>query len=213
MEEAEELLRIERLRLKTGTGLPADELRAEAALAGAQQDGLTALNGFYNASVALTVTLHLDSTVMLVPRAGAMAQTTLVREDLPIDDMLVTAVRYRTDLQAVRTLWAAAQADKGAAFWGGLGPQIQARALRAATARRQGGRHHLPAAEPTWRQAASTGAPRLSGGSRARSPTWSLPGSTSTSVGPSPRRRRLRTSGQHHCGETHPDRYAGGRFR
>jgi outer membrane protein TolC len=34
MNEAEELLRIERLRVKTGTGLPADELRADAALAG-----------------------------------------------------------------------------------------------------------------------------------------------------------------------------------
>jgi outer membrane protein TolC len=126
MNEAEELLRIERLRLRTGTGLPADELRAEAALAGTQQALLTALNGFYDASVALTVTLHLDSTVMLVPRAGTMTQTTLVREDLTIDNMLVTAVRYRTDLQAVRTLWAAAEADKGAAVWGGLGPQIQA---------------------------------------------------------------------------------------
>ena len=126
LDEAEELLRIERLRLKTGTGLPADELRAEAALADAQQDLLTALNGFYDTSVTLTVTLHLDSTVMLVPRAGTMTQTTLVREDLPIDDMLVTAVRYRPDLEAVRTLWAAAQADKGAAVWGGLGPQIQA---------------------------------------------------------------------------------------
>src|SRR5207245_10326695 len=52
-------------------------------------------------------------------------RSTLVREDLPIDDMLVTAVRYRPDLEAVRTLWAAAQADEGAAFWGGLGPQIQ----------------------------------------------------------------------------------------
>ena len=69
-----------------------------------QQDLLTALNGFYDASVALTVTLHLDPTVMLVPRAGTMTQTTLVREDLPIDDMLVTAVRYRPDLEAVRTL-------------------------------------------------------------------------------------------------------------
>jgi len=126
MNEAEELLRIERLRLKTGTGLPADELRAEAALAGAQQDLLTALNGFYDASITLTVTLHLDSTVMLVPRAGTMTQTTLVREDLPIDDMLVTAVRYRPDLEAVRTLWAASQAEKGSAVWGGLGPQIQA---------------------------------------------------------------------------------------
>jgi outer membrane protein TolC len=124
LDEAEELLRIERLRLKTGTGLPADELRAEAALAAAQQDLLTALNGFYDTSVTLTLTLHLDASVMLVPRAGTMTQTTLVREDLPIDDMLVTAVRYRPDLEAVRTLWAAAQADKGAAMWGGLGPQI-----------------------------------------------------------------------------------------
>ena len=55
-----------------------------------------------------------------------MTQTTLVREDLPIDEMLVTAVRYRPDLEAVRTLWAVAEADEGAAVWGGLGPQIQA---------------------------------------------------------------------------------------
>jgi outer membrane protein, multidrug efflux system len=52
LDEAAELLRIERLQLKTGTGLPADELRAEAALAGAQQDLLTALNGFYDASAS-----------------------------------------------------------------------------------------------------------------------------------------------------------------
>jgi outer membrane protein TolC len=126
MEEAEELLRIQRLKSKSGTGLPADELRAQAAVAAVEQDGLTAIKEFYNASIALTLTLHLDSTVMLVPRAGAMAQTTLVREDLPIEDMLVTAVRYRPDLQAVRTLVSAAQADKGATFWGGLGPQVQA---------------------------------------------------------------------------------------
>jgi outer membrane protein TolC len=123
MDEAGELLRIETLRLKTGTGLPADELRAEAALAGTRQDLLNALNGFYNASLSLTVTLHLDPTVMLVPRAGTMLQTTLVRNDLPIDDMLTTAVRYRPDLAAVRTLLASARAEKGATIWGGLGPQ------------------------------------------------------------------------------------------
>jgi outer membrane protein len=129
--EAEELLRIERLRLKTGTGLPADELRAEAARAGKQQDLLTALNGFYDASIALTVTLHLDPTVVLVPRAGTMKQAMLIREDLPIDDMLVMAVRYRPDLEAVRTLLAAAEADKGATIWGGLGPQVQANGVLA----------------------------------------------------------------------------------
>jgi outer membrane protein TolC len=126
MEEAEELLRLNQLRLKTGSGLPADVLRAEAALAGTQQNMLTALNGFYDASVTLTVTLHLDPTVMLVPHAGKMAQTALVRDDLSIDDLLTTAVRYRSDLLAVRTLWAAAEADEKSAAWGGLGPQIQA---------------------------------------------------------------------------------------
>lgn len=126
IKEAEELLRIERLRLKAGTALPADELRAKADVALKQQNLLTALNGFYDASVALTVTLDLDPTVMLVPRAGTVRQAKLVREDLPIDDMLVTAVRYRPDLEAVRTLLAAAEADKGATMWGGLGPQAQA---------------------------------------------------------------------------------------
>jgi outer membrane protein TolC len=126
VEEADELLRIDRLRLKTGTGLPADELRAEAALAAAQQDLISTLNGFYDTSIALTLTLHLDPTVMLVPQAGAMSQATLVREDLSIDEMLAAAVRYRPDLQAVRKLLAAAQADKGATVWGALGPQFQA---------------------------------------------------------------------------------------
>jgi outer membrane protein TolC len=124
--EAEELLRIQRLRVKVGTGLPADELRAEAALAARKQDLLTALTGFYNASVALSSTLNLDPTIMLASRAGAMAQTALVREDIPIDDMLAAAVQFRPDLEAVRSSLAAAEAEKGATIWGGLGPQVQA---------------------------------------------------------------------------------------
>lgn len=119
-------MRIERLRLKTGTGLPADKLRAEAALAARRQDLLTALTTFYNASVALTLTLHLDPSVMLVPSQGAMRQATLVREDMSIDAMLVTSIRCRPDLEAVRTLLTAAQADERATAWGGLGPQVQA---------------------------------------------------------------------------------------
>jgi len=126
LDEAQEFLRIERLRLQTGNGLPADELRAEAAFAAAQEAELTALNGFYNASVTLTVTLHLDATTMLVPHTGKMAEARLVREDLPIEAMLVTAVRYRPDLQAVRTLYLASQANKGSTVWGGLGPQVVA---------------------------------------------------------------------------------------
>jgi outer membrane protein TolC len=125
-QEAEELLRIERLRFMTGTGLPVDSLNAEAALAARQQTLLNALNGFYNASVALTITLNLDPSVMLVPKSGTLKEITLVRDNLSIDEMLVTAVRYRPDGQAVRDLFAAAEADTGATIWGDLGPQIQA---------------------------------------------------------------------------------------
>ena len=126
IKDAEELLRINRLKLKTGTGLPVDVLRAEADLALKQQTLLTSLNGFYNASVALTVTLDLDPAVMLVPLKASMKETTLVRESLAIDSLLVTAVHYRPDLEAVRLLLAASEADTGAATWGGLGPQVVA---------------------------------------------------------------------------------------
>jgi outer membrane protein TolC len=119
--KSEELLRIER-PVKDGHRITGGRTAAE--VAGVQQDLLTA----QTASTTHRhpdVTLHLDASVMLVPQAGTMTQTTLVREDLPIDDMLVAAVRYRPDLEAVRTLGAAAQADEGAAMWGGLGPQIR----------------------------------------------------------------------------------------
>jgi outer membrane protein TolC len=85
-----------------------------------------ALNRFYQTSVALTLTLHLDSMVTLVPGADSVAQTTLVREDMPIEELLAMAGRYRPDLEAVRTLLRSTEADTGTAIWGGLGPQLQA---------------------------------------------------------------------------------------
>jgi outer membrane protein TolC len=125
LEEAKELLRIEHLGTRTGTALPVDELRAQAALSAREQNLLTAVNDFYNASVALAVMLRLDPTVILVPKS-IIKETPLVREDLSIDDMLVTATRYRPDLAAVRTLVDAAQADVSSTVWGGLGPQVNA---------------------------------------------------------------------------------------
>ncbi|MDB5297726.1 MAG: TolC family protein [Phycisphaerales bacterium] len=124
--EAEEALRLTNLRAKAGAGLPADEMRARAFLAGRRQDLLLAVNAFYQASVALTVTLHLDPVVTLVPSPTQLAQVTLVREDLDIDHLLGMAVQYRPDLKAARILLAAAEADKGAVVWGALGPQLQA---------------------------------------------------------------------------------------
>jgi outer membrane protein TolC len=124
--EAEELLRITRLKVQAGTGVPVDELRAQASLAGLQQDVLLALNSFYQSSVALTLTLHLDPVVTLVPQQKQIDQLTLVRADMTIEEMLATALTYRPDLEAARTLVRAAHADTKSTAWGGFGPQVQA---------------------------------------------------------------------------------------
>ena len=124
--QSEEALRLTARRVRAGTALAADESRARASLAGRRQDLILALNNFYQASVALTVTLHLDATVTLVPGPSAIAQSTLVRDDLPIDQAIATAVEHRPDLRSARSLLAAAKADTGAVTWGALGPQLQA---------------------------------------------------------------------------------------
>jgi outer membrane protein TolC len=124
--EAEELLRITRSREKIGAGLPADVLRAQSALAGRQQDLAVALNVFYQASVTLSVTLHLDSAVTLVPQPERLTQTRLVRDDFDLGQLLAIAVEWRPDLKNVRDLAAAATADRKATAWGGFGPQVQA---------------------------------------------------------------------------------------
>jgi outer membrane protein TolC len=124
--EAEEALRLTDLRVKTGTALAADRERARAFLAGRRQDLLLAVNAFYQASLALTVTLELDPVVTLVPQANQIEQVALVKDELSVDELLATAVRYRPDLEAARILLAATEADKGSVLWGALGPQFQA---------------------------------------------------------------------------------------
>jgi outer membrane protein TolC len=123
--EAAELLRINQTRLRTGSGVPADVLRAEAQLAAFQQDLLIGIDAFYQASVALAVTLRLDSSVTLVPRISELPATTLVRADLSLDELLGLAAMYRPDLKSVRELVQAAVADRGATWWGAFGPQFQ----------------------------------------------------------------------------------------
>jgi len=113
------------LRTHAGTGVPADELRAEAKLAEFQQDLVRAINGFYQASVALALTLKLDSSATLVPSAVKLSQVTLVRPELPYDDLLELAVVFRPDLKSVRILAEQAAALRGATWWGSWGPQFQ----------------------------------------------------------------------------------------
>src|SRR5205823_21244 len=122
----DELLRLARLRIKAGSGLHADELRAEASLAGRQQDLILAFNQFYDRSVRLTLTLHLDPLVTLVPAAREVEQVTLVRDDLAIEELLAMAADNRPDLAELRTLVRAAKADERGTAWGGVGPQLQA---------------------------------------------------------------------------------------
>jgi outer membrane protein TolC len=123
--EAEELLRINLLRLRAGTGVPADVALAEAQLAERRGQFIAAIDNFYRASVALAVTLRLDASVTLVPQADKLSAVTLVRPDLPLDDLLALAVAYRPDLDRVRVLVEAAAALSGATWWGDFGPQFQ----------------------------------------------------------------------------------------
>ncbi|MFB3892749.1 MAG: TolC family protein [Phycisphaerae bacterium] len=119
---AEELVRVAAVRLKAERAVPADDLRAQAALAGRQQDVLLAVNAFYYASVALATTLRLDPAVTHVARPDKLTRTALVRDDMTLDMLMAMAVERRPDLKAVRELIAAAEADKAAIAWGGLGP-------------------------------------------------------------------------------------------
>src|SRR4051794_3771860 len=123
--EAEELLRLTRLRVGAGAGLRADELRAESAVAARRQDLALAMNDFYQASVTLAVTLHLDPAVTLVPRPDPLPAICLVREELDLGRLLAIALAWRPDLRGVRDLAAAAAAEGGSTAWGNLGPQVQ----------------------------------------------------------------------------------------
>lgn len=122
--EAEEAQRLTAARAHAGTALAADEARALAFLAGRRQDLLIAVNRFYRASLALTATLDLDPVVTLSPRPHEVAQVTLVRDDVSIDELLHFAVLHRPDLEAARALLEAAEADDRSVIWGALGPQL-----------------------------------------------------------------------------------------
>jgi outer membrane protein TolC len=124
--EAEEALRLTAARSRAGSGLPADEMRARAFLAGRRQDLVQAVNALYQASLALTLTLHLDATITLVPSRDRVERLTLVDEALSIDALLALALDHRPDLESARTLVAAARADERGVMWGAFGPQLQA---------------------------------------------------------------------------------------
>lgn len=122
---AEELVRINDQQLHAGTGVPADRMRAVAHLAERRQDLVLALARFHHASVELAVALRLDSTVTLAPSMSQLPPTTLVSDDLDIEQLLALAVQFRPDLQAIRSIVEAVKAEEDSAWWGGFGPQFR----------------------------------------------------------------------------------------
>ncbi|MFQ5463306.1 MAG: TolC family protein [Phycisphaerae bacterium] len=124
VDEAKELLRISKLQQATGTGVKADEMRAEARLAERQQDLVVAIERFYEASVRLATTLRLDASVTLIPKMKQLPPLQLVREDMSLQDLLEIAFAFRPDLLQVRTLVEAAAADRGKTWWSGFGPGL-----------------------------------------------------------------------------------------
>ena len=125
VEEAQELVRVNRIRIENQMGVRADLLRAQARLAGRRQDLVLALHAFRQASIALCLTLHLDPTVTLVPSIDTLPATHLVRDDLSIEVLLDIAVTFRPDLAEVRTLVEVLAAKAGSTWWGAWGPQFE----------------------------------------------------------------------------------------
>lgn len=124
--EAEELLRVNSLRLRTGNALAADVSRAEARAAERRGSLVLELDRFYQASIQLALTLHLDAAVTLIPAADRLPPITLVRDDLDLDALLAIAVLNRPDLESVRIVAEAVAVERKAVWWGALGPQFQA---------------------------------------------------------------------------------------
>ncbi|MCK6484823.1 MAG: TolC family protein [Phycisphaerae bacterium] len=125
LREAEEFLRVSRLRELAGAAVPADVLRAESRQAERAQDVIAALNAYDGASIALAVIVRMDAAVTLAPQIEKLTPLALVRPELTLDELLSVAVDYRPELVQVRTLIQAAEAERKAAWWGAFGPQFQ----------------------------------------------------------------------------------------
>lgn len=122
--EAEELVRVAQLRLRSGVGVPADELRARAQLANRHHDLDVSIHAFYSTSIDLATTLRLDSTITLVPRAEQVVPVRLVSSNASIDRLLMLSIASRPDLAAIREFAESLGDEKGAALLGAVVPQV-----------------------------------------------------------------------------------------
>jgi outer membrane protein TolC len=167
VDEAEELLRITKVRSDAGLGVAADELRAEARRAERLQDLALALHRFYERSIGLGLTLRLDPRTTLIPSAERISPVQLVRNDLTIDQLLGIAAQCRPDMAGVRALVDAAHADRGAVFWGAFGPQLQVAyeygALRSSTSTNRDGIPGNLIVNPTSATGSFTASPLANG--------------------------------------------------
>lgn len=124
---AEELLEVERARSRGGSGLPADEARAKARLAEAEQ-ALGLARGYAElAAAALVEQLHLEPGLKLVPNpveAGRLLE--LVDADIELRELIGRALARHPELRAAGHEISARRAEVDQATWGWLVPEVRA---------------------------------------------------------------------------------------
>ncbi|MEC7583012.1 MAG: TolC family protein [Planctomycetota bacterium] len=124
---AKELLEVEQARSRGGAGLPADEARARARLAEAQQALGLAQGRAELAAAALVEQLHLEPGLRLVPNpaeAGRLLE--LVDTDVGLREMLGRALARHPELRAAGHEISARRAEVDQATWGWLVPEVRA---------------------------------------------------------------------------------------
>lgn len=119
-------MRVTESGVLVGTALAADEMRARAETSARGRDLAPALQRFYDSSLALSLTLDLEPTATLAPSEPELSLMPLVRNDLPIEDLLVVAIERCDDLQDLRALIEAAVAERKSLGWSSFGPHLQA---------------------------------------------------------------------------------------
>lgn len=129
LKQADETVRLAQQKLDAGAGLLSEVKRAEAARAAVKQLLAGALEKVRVGSLNLTVILHIDPLVTLVPAQQPQDLLVLVSPERDITDLAIDAVWYRPEFKSSRAYWAALDDERRAAIFAPLIPTITASAF------------------------------------------------------------------------------------
>ncbi len=130
LQQSEELLRLERVRWRAGAGLLADELRAQTAVDRARQDKLSAAYQFYQRSLAMAATLHLQAQTLVVPPAAPLQLICLVEPPYELERMSSLALLQRADLAVLRRQLDIDSKKQAQLLAQNLSPQLQVQSVQ-----------------------------------------------------------------------------------